>query len=270
MTATPIPRTIALTLYGDLELSVIDQMPPGRKKVKTWAVPLIKRPAAYQWIEKQIKKDNSQAFIVCPLIEQSEIEMMKDIKAAKVEFDRLKKKVFPKLKLGLLHGKLKNKEKEKAIDQFKQKKLNILVSTPVVEVGVDIPNAIIMVIEGADRFGLAQLHQLRGRVGRSQKQAYCLLFASTKDKQSLKRLKVMEKYNSGFKLAEIDLKIRGPGEIYGTRQHGFKKLKVADFTDSQLVKKTRTTAENTINQLNKFPLLKEKLKSYTMKLIEPN
>lgn len=270
MTATPIPRTIALTLYGDLDLSVLDEMPPGRKKTKTWVVPLEKRQSAYEWIKKQIKKEKSQAFIVCPLIEESTKESMKDIRAATVEFERLSQKVFPQLKLGLLHGRMKAKEKEKVIADFKDKKINILVSTPVVEVGIDIPNATIMMIEGADRFGLAQLHQLRGRVGRSNQQSYCLLFTSQKSKQTLKRLSAMQKYTSGFKLAEIDLKLRGPGEIYGTKQHGFIPLKIASFSDALLVAKTRKAAQSIIDKINQFPLLKQRLKNYTMKFVEPN
>ena len=269
MTATPIPRTIALTLYGDLDLSVLDEMPPGRKAVKTWVVPWYKREAAYDWIETQIKK-SGQVFIVCPLIEESLKESMKDIKAATAEFERLSAKVFSKLKLGLLHGRMKAGEKEKIINDFKDQKLDIIVSTPVVEVGIDIPNASIMMIEAADRFGLAQLHQLRGRVGRSHKQSYCLLFTSIKNKSVLKRLYAMQKYNSGFKLAEIDLKIRGPGEIYGTKQHGFINLKIASFSDSLLIEKTRIAAAKITNKLKTYPLLHKKLKNYTIKSIEPN
>lgn len=270
MTATPIPRTIALTLYADLDLSILDEIPPGRKEIKTWVVPWQKREPAYQWIKDQIKKEKSQAFIVCPLIEESGKESMKDIRAATVEFKRLSEQVFPQLNLGLLHGRLKTKEKEKVINKFKNKKLDILVCTPVVEVGIDIPNASIMMIEGVDRFGLAQLHQLRGRVGRSDKQSYCLLFTSRKEQKILKRLKAMQKYNSGFKLAEIDLRLRGPGEIYGIKQHGFKQLKIASFSDTALIEKTRAAGKKVIDQLNRFPLLKEKVKKYTIKDIEPN
>jgi len=270
MTATPIPRTIALTLYGDLDLSVLDEMPPARKEIKTWVVPLEKRLSAYHWISKQIKKERCQIFIVCPLIEQSDKESMKDIRAATVEFERLSKKIFPDFKLGLLHGQMKTKDKDKIINDFRDEKLDILVSTPVIEVGIDIPNATIMMIEGADRFGLAQLHQLRGRVGRSNKQSYCLLFTSTKDKENRKRLAAMQKYISGFKLAEIDLQLRGAGEIYGTQQHGFANLKIASFTDNVLMEKTSIAAKKIIPQLNQFPLLQEKLKTYTIKLIEPN
>jgi len=269
MTATPIPRTVSLTVFGDLDLSLLEESPPGRKQVKTWVVPTKKRQAAYQWIEKQIIKNHTQVFIVCPLIDESDKDSMKNIKAAKAEFTKLTA-VFKNLKLGLLHSQLKTKDKDKVINLFHDKRINILVSTPVVEVGIDIPNANIMLIEGADRFGLSQLHQLRGRVGRSNKQAYCFLFASETNKQTLKRLTAMEKYHSGFKLAEIDLNLRGPGEIYGTKQHGFMNLKIASFGNTYLVKKTRNEAEKIIGKINQFPLLKQKLKSYTMKLVVPN
>jgi ATP-dependent DNA helicase RecG len=170
----------------------------------------------------------------------------------------------------LLHGRLKSKEKEKVLNQFKEKKLDILVSTPVVEVGIDIPSATIMLIEAADRFGLAQLHQLRGRVGRSAKQSYCLLFTSHKSNQQLRRLKAMQEYHSGFKLAEIDLKLRGPGEIYGLRQHGFSQLKIASFTDTDLIEKTKLWAQKIGKKLAQFPLLKEKIKKDKIRNIEPN
>ncbi len=278
MTATPIPRTIALTLYGDLDLSILDEMPAGRKQTKTWVVPWEKRYAAYNWIKEQVNPpaasrrsgEKAQAFIVCPLIEESDKESMKDIRAATAEFERLAKQIFPDLRLGLLHGRLKAQIKEKIITDFKKRKLDILVSTPVVEVGIDIPSATIMMVEAAERFGLAQLHQLRGRVGRSDQQAYCLLFTSQKDKESLKRLKAMEEYHSGFKLAEIDLKLRGPGEIYGTKQHGFQKLKIASYHELKLIEKTKFWAQKTVNKLSLFPLLKAKLKKDKIKNIEPN
>ncbi len=273
MTATPIPRTVALTLYGDLNLSVINQMPQGRQLTKTWVVPPEKRLAAYNWIKEQIKNFKSQAFIVCPLIEPSLVDSLKNIKAAKEEFELLQKDIFPNLNLGILHGRLKSKEKDKVIAEFKRKKLDILVATPVIEVGLDIPQASIMVIEAADRFGLATLHQLRGRVGRRQQQAYCLLFASEKGK-GYKRLKLMETSNNGRELAEMDLKFRGPGEIYGTSQHGFLKFKLASFNDVDLVNKTLKAAkwlvQKSAGQFKNFPLLKEKLKNYTIKEIEPN
>ncbi len=273
MTATPIPRTVALSLYGDLDLSTIKEMPKGRKKIKTWVVPPEKRQAAYQWIKKQVKQEKIQAFIICPLIELSQTETLKNIKAVKEEFNKLSKKIFPDLKLGLLHGRLKAQQKEKIITAFRKKKTDILVATPVVEVGIDIPDAGIILIEAADRFGLATLHQLRGRVGRSNKQAYCLLFASEK-KKAYSRLKLMESYNNGLELAEKDLKLRGPGELYGIAQHGFSKLKIASFNDLQLVEKVHRAANSLLKttnyKLNSFPLLKEKLKDYTIRKVEPN
>jgi ATP-dependent DNA helicase RecG len=267
MTATPIPRTIALTLYGDLDLSVLDQMPPGRKRVKTWVVPPQKREAAYDWIKKRVKHTDEQAFIICPLIEES--ETLQSVKAATVEYQQLSQKVFPDLQLGLLHGRMKTKEKDRVIERFRQGKLDLLVSTPVVEVGIDIPQATVMMIEGADRFGLAQLHQLRGRVGRGTKESFCLLFTEVNQGRAVQRLKAMEKTFLGMKLAELDLKLRGPGEIYGTKQHGFPDLRVASFTDLNLIKKSRCSAEKIVSQLRQYPLIREKLEKQAA-LIEPN
>jgi len=270
MTATPIPRTIALTLYGDLDLSVLDEMPPGRKIVKTWVVPPQKRQAAYEWIRKQIKETRSQAFIICPLIEESKSETLQTVRAATNEFERLKKEVFPDLRLGLLHGRMKSKQKTEVLSHFKNGELDILVATPVVEVGIDIPTATIMMIEGAERFGLAQLHQLRGRVGRSDRPSYCLLFTEHYGETTLKRLKALEKINIGMKLAELDLEMRGPGEIYGTRQHGFLELKVASFSDLPLIEKTKKAAEEILPKIHHYPLLQEKLKEYIIKRVLPN
>ena len=268
MTATPIPRTIALTLYGDLDLSAIDEMPPGRQKIKTWVVPAQKREAAYVWIEKQIKDTIQQAFIICPLIEES--ETLQAVKAATIEYQLLSKKVFPGLNLGLLHGRMKTKEKDTVMDKFRKGGIDILVATPVVEVGIDIPNAVVMMIEAADRFGLAQLHQLRGRVGRSGKESYCLLFAENTKGKVFERLKAMERIHVGMELAEIDLKMRGPGEIYGTAQHGFPDLRAASFSDFELIKKTRQSTELVIDKLEKLPALKQKLQKFTLKSAEPN
>ncbi|MBI2622037.1 ATP-dependent DNA helicase RecG [Candidatus Microgenomates bacterium] len=268
MTATPIPRTVALTLYGDLDLSFLDEMPKGRKEIKTWLVPPEKRENAYKWVISQLLTLNPQLFVICPFIEQS--ESLKSVKAATLEFDRLKKEVFTDFKLGLLHGKLKHQEKESAINNFRNGTIDILVATPVVEVGIDIPNAAIIIIEAAERFGLAQLHQLRGRVGRSDKQSYCLLFTESKEKTILKRLKALEVLHIGAQLAELDLKLRGPGEIYGTMQHGLPTLKVATFNDATLIKKARVEAEKILPQLDTFPLLKEKLKSYTIQQVAPD
>ncbi|MDP3955236.1 MAG: ATP-dependent DNA helicase RecG [bacterium] len=268
MTATPIPRTMALTLYGDLDLSVLDEMPEGRRRVKTWVVPPYKREAAYNWIREHVKGTDEQAFIVCPLIEES--ETLTTVKAVKAEFEKLSNKIFPDLRLGLLHGKLKSKEKDEVIKKFREGEVDVLVSTPVVEVGIDIPQATIMMIEEAQRFGLAQLHQLRGRVGRGTKESYCLLFASTDEGKFLVRLKAMEKSNIGMDLAEIDFKIRGPGEIYGTAQHGFPHLKIASYTDLELTQETRLAANEVLRELNKYPVLSEKLKRFITKAVAPN
>jgi len=268
MTATPIPRTVALTMYGDLDLSILDQMPKGRKLVKTWLVPQEKRTGAYAWIKKQILENKDQVFIVCPFIEES--ETMLTVKAATKEFERLRKEVFPNLKLGLLHGKIKSKEKEEILKAFRAKKIDILVSTPVVEVGIDIPNATIMLIEEADRFGLAQLHQLRGRVGRSDKQSYCLLFTSSNNATTIERLKAMETIYSGAELAELDLKLRGPGQIYGTSQHGRQVLKVASFSDFALIEKTKKEAVKIFAQINKYPELLEKVEILNSTPVSPD
>jgi ATP-dependent DNA helicase RecG len=273
MTATPIPRTIALTLYGDLDLSVLDQMPPGRQIVKTWVVPSVKRQAAYRWIRKQVKDTDYQAFIICPLIEESQHESLASVKAVNTEFKKLQKEIFPDLKLGLLHGRLKSQEKNQVLDKLKANEIDILVSTPVVEVGIDVPTATIMMIEAAERFGLAQLHQLRGRVGRSEAQSYCLLFPELRGKKIYQRLKAMEKNHLGIKLAEIDLKMRGPGEVYGVSQHGFFNLKVASFTDLTLIEKTKKEAQSLTkadSRLKKHPLLRLRLKQATIETVKPN
>lgn len=268
MTATPIPRTVALTLYGDLDLSYLDEMPIGRKKVKTWLVPAEKRQAAYKWINSQLSTFNSQLFVICPFIEES--ESMQTVKAATKEYERLQKEVFLNKKLGLLHGKLKSKEKDAVLQDFKEKKCDILVATPVVEVGIDIPNATIILIEAAERFGLAQLHQLRGRVGRSEKQSYCLLFSETASELTIKRLKAMESMHSGAELAELDLHLRGPGELYGTMQHGKAELKIASFSDFPLIEKARNEAETIFPELETFPILKEKLNQSIETVVSPD
>lgn len=267
MTATPIPRTIALTLYGNLSLSYLDEMPKGRIRIRTWLVPPAKRESAYKWIEEQIKNGN-QTFIICPFIEES--ESMQTVKAAKIEYERLTKEVFPNLKLGILHGKLTSKEKDDVLNKFKNKKLDILVSTPVVEVGIDIPNATIMMIEEAERFGLAQLHQLRGRVGRSSKQSYCLLFTSSKNEKTLSRVKAMETMHLGAELAELDLKLRGPGTLYGVMQHGALELKVASFSDFDLIEKTKKVALEIFPKIHKFPELYKKVQRIEKLEVSPD
>ena len=273
MTATPIPRTLALTLYGDLDLSVLDEMPEGRLKVKTFVVPPQKRAAAYVWIEKQIRESNfkQQAFVICPFIEES--ESMQTVKAATVEFEKLQKTIFPGLLLGLLHGKLKSKEKNATLERFRQQKNHILVATPVVEVGIDVPSATIIVVEGADRFGLAQLHQLRGRVGRGKIQSYCFLFSESRSYHTIKRLKAMETENSGIKLAEIDLRLRGPGEIFGAKQHGIPSLKVAALNDLELIHKTKLAASEIFQKdplLVQNPGISDKLNTTIVQIQQPN
>lgn len=268
MTATPIPRTVALTMYGDLDLSYLDEMPKGRKIIKTWLVSTEKRENAYMWIEKQILETDSQAFIICPFIEES--ENMTTVKAATKEYERLQNEVFPHLKLGLLHGRQKGKEKDEVLKQFKNKEIHILVATPVVEVGIDIPNATIMLIEASERFGLAQLHQLRGRVGRGEKQSYCLLFTESKSEQTQTRLKAMETMQVGAELAELDLRLRGPGDIFGTMQHGLPRLKVASFSDFPLIEKARRDGQNVFQNLSKYPELEKKVQKVTVSTVSPD
>lgn len=239
LSATPIPRSLAFILWGDLDLSVIDELPSGRTIPKTYIVPKEKRGGAYGFLREKMK-EGRQAFIICPFV--SESENFETVKAATSEFERLKKEVFPDLKLGLVHGRLKSKEKENVLDKFSKGKLNILVATPVVEVGIDIPNATVMIIEGAERFGLAQLHQLRGRIARSTHEAFCFLFSDSETESVKKRLSALTKISVGFRLAEVDLKLRGPGDVFGTRQHGHFKLKTADLTDLDLIEKARKEA----------------------------
>lgn len=258
LSATPIPRTLALVLYGDQDLSVLDEMPPNRQKIVTRIVPESKRKDAYDWIKKEIEKGR-QAFIIFPLIEDSEILQ---IKAAVSEFERLQKSIFPTLTLGLLHGQLPAAEKEEVMKKFAANQVQILVSTAVVEVGVDVPNATIMMIEAAERFGLSQLHQFRGRVGRGSEQSYCLLFPSSQNPQALKRLNALVKYDSGFKLAEIDLQLRGPGEVFGTAQSGLPDLKMASLSDATTIKVAREAAEAVMEkdpELKENPELKKKI-----------
>ncbi len=238
MTATPIPRTLALTLYGDLDISTISEMPPGRQTIRTEWLRLSERERAYNFMRRQVQ-EGRQAFIICPLIEESEGH---EVKAAVAEYERLSREVFPEMRLGLLHGKLKGQEKEAVMREFKEGKLNILVSTSVVEVGIDVPNATVMLVEAADRFGLAQLHQFRGRVGRGEKQSYCLLLAENPSEYGQERLKAIEEIADGFLLAEKDLQLRGPGEFFGTRQSGLPDLKMAKLTDTKLLETARREA----------------------------
>jgi ATP-dependent DNA helicase RecG len=240
MTATPIPRSLALTLYGDLDLSVIDEMPAGRIPVNTYVLRPQERERAFTLLRGQIK-DGKQAFIIYPLIEESD---KIEARAAVDDYETLSKEVFPDLKLGLLHGRMRPQEKDEAMLKFRDKQYHILVSTTVIEVGVDVPNATVMLIEGADRFGLAQLHQLRGRVGRGSDQSYCLLIPTHEDAAENERLRAMAESNDGFVLAEKDLQQRGPGEFLGTRQSGYSSgLRMASITDVKLIEKARVQAQ---------------------------
>ncbi|HUI88674.1 MAG TPA: ATP-dependent DNA helicase RecG [Anaerolineales bacterium] len=241
MSATPIPRSLALTVYGDLDLSVMDEMPVGRRPINTHVLRPQERERAYTLIRGQIK-EGRQAFLIYPLIEES--EKMEDLRAAVDDYEVLSKEIFPDLRLGLLHGRMKPDEKDETMLKFRDGQYDILVSTTVVEVGVDVPNATVMLIEGADRFGLAQLHQLRGRVGRGSEQSYCLLIPTHEDDTENERLQAMVESNDGFVLAELDLKQRGPGEFLGTRQSGYANgLRMASITDVALIEKARLQAQ---------------------------
>jgi ATP-dependent DNA helicase RecG len=244
MTATPIPRTLSLTVYGDLDVSVIDELPPGRKPVATrWVAP-DGRDEAYEFVRGQVGQ-GYQAFIICPLIEESETVAAR---AATQEFERLSSEVFPEARLGLLHGRLAAQKKENVMREFRDRALDILVSTAVVEVGVDIPNATVMIVEAAERFGLAQLHQLRGRVGRSDVQSYCLLLSDSAAPDARERLQTVERTQDGFELAEADLRLRGPGEFFGTRQSGLPDLKVAQLSDVPLIELARNEASRLLEE----------------------
>lgn len=255
MTATPIPRTLALTVHGDLDLTIIDELPKGRKPIKTKLITQIGRKEAFRLIKEEIEQGR-QAYVVYPLIDESETL---SAKAATIEAEYLQNEVFPQFKVGLLHGKLKNEEKEQIMSDFKNKKYDILVSTTVVEVGVDVPNATVMLIENAERFGLSQLHQLRGRVGRSDLQSYCIISTSTKSQETRERLQIMEQTNDGFVIAEKDLQIRGPGEFLGVRQSGLPDLIISDLVkDAKILELARNEAIEFVkcNKLDNFPALK--------------
>ncbi|PIT88423.1 MAG: DNA helicase RecG [Candidatus Magasanikbacteria bacterium CG10_big_fil_rev_8_21_14_0_10_36_32] len=275
MTATPIPRSLALMLYGDLSMSTINEMPIGRKKISTRLVESNNRDKAYNFIRAQVNLGR-QVFVICPLIEsqtkdESAIEIINypffptagvEKKSVMTEYKKLSENIFPDLKVDYLHGKLKSVEKEKIMEAFKNKEIDILISTSVVEVGIDMPNASVMMIEGADRFGLAQLHQFRGRVGRADYQSYCFLFTDSQSSKVHDRLKYFETTADGFKLAEKDLEIRGPGEVYGTMQSGLMNLRLAKLTDKEIIKKAKQAAQVVAVGLNKYPSIKQKIKDW--------
>ena len=261
MTATPIPRTLALTVYGDLDLSLIDELPKGRKKIITRVIAPADRQKAYNFIKKEIKKGR-QAFVICPRIEE---KGKLEVRAVKKEYERLSKEIFPKLRVAMLHGKMGGPEKEKTMREMKNKKIDVLVSTSVVEVGVDVPSATVMMIEGAERFGLAQLHQFRGRVGRSKYQSYCFLFTDSPASKTQQRLKALISCENGFELAERDLQIRGPGDFSGIRQWGIPDIVMNSLADISLVEKTRNAAKELLIEdpkLKSHPLAKERLEKF--------
>ena len=244
MTATPIPRSLSLALFGDLDISFIKQMPVGRKKIITQVAGDERRNRVYDFIKKLIA-EGRQAFVICPLIEESDTLGVKSVEA---EYKKLDEMIFKDIPIAMLHGRMKSKEKEEIMRDFLDKKYSVLVSTSVVEVGVDVPNATIIAIEGAERFGLAQLHQFRGRVGRSEHQSYCVLFTESRKPETIKRLKSLEQTTDGFKLAQIDLEMRGSGDIYGVRQKGFPEMKIATLWDHLTMKKAGVEAEKLIKK----------------------
>ncbi|MEI6627229.1 MAG: ATP-dependent DNA helicase RecG [bacterium] len=260
LTATPIPRSLALSLYGDLDLSIIKEMPKGRQPIVTKVVAPVNRQPAYDFIAKQIEMGR-QAFVVCPLIEASD---KLGVRSATEEFEKLSENIFPKFHVGLLHGKLKAEDKEAVIKDFRANVIQILVATSVIEVGVDIPNASVMMIEGSERFGLAQLHQFRGRVGRGEHQSYCFLFSDANDEMNpLERLKYLAESNDGFYLAQKDLELRGAGQVYGYDQSGFADFKIANLNDLELIKRVQMAAKKFVaeNNVSDWPLLSKKLHS---------
>ncbi|MCI1966674.1 MAG: ATP-dependent DNA helicase RecG [Oscillospiraceae bacterium] len=239
MSATPIPRTLALMIYGDLDLSILDELPPGRQEIKTYAVTPNYRPRIFEFIRKHVKK-GQQCYIICPMIDESD----NDMASVQTYTKRLQEKWLPDCRISALHGRMKAKEKESIMNQFASGEIDVLVSTTVVEVGVDVPNATVMLIENAERYGLSQLHQLRGRIGRGKDASTCILISASKNQQTLARLKVLCSTSDGFRIADEDLKLRGPGDFFGNRQHGLPTLKIADMmTDMEVLKKAQTTAQ---------------------------
>jgi len=288
MTATPIPRTLALTLYGDLDLSLLKGLPRGRQQIITKIVGAKDRQKAYDFIRQQVNQGR-QVFVICPRIENTKkkeikntparqpehfqnnfaFSLLDEIKAVKQEVEKLTKEIFPEFKIAALHSKLKPVEKNKTMADFKAGKINVLVSTSVVEVGVDIPNATVMMIEGAERFGLAQIHQFRGRVGRREHQSFCFLLTTSPGQETNQRLKAILTAKNGFELAEYDLRLRGPGQFYGAKQWGLPDLSMASLTDIELIKQVRLEASSLLQKdstLKSYPLIKEKLRQFKEKI----
>jgi len=282
MSATPIPRTLALIIYGDLDVSIIDEMPPGRRAVETYIVGESHRQRIYKFVEKLVG-EGRQVYIICPMVEETGAEEAKqgrdatfpqndDLKSAREYHEKLQKEVFPNLRVALVHGKMPVKEKDAAMAAFSAGEADVLVATTVVEVGVDVPNAALIVVENADRFGLSQLHQLRGRVGRGGHASYCVLFRGADGAVSRERLDIMRSTNDGFKIAEEDLKLRGPGDFFGSRQHGLPELRIADFASDMLLLSRAQGAADDV--LRADPELKAqentKLKEQILRLFEIN
>ena len=261
MSATPIPRTLALMIYGDLDVSVIDQLPPGRQRIDTFAVPGSYRPRIYRFLGKEIAAGR-QAYVICSMVAENDT-IPDDRKAAAEYAQMLQGRVFPQLRVACVHGRMKPKEKDAVMTAFAAGEIHILVSTTVVEVGVDVPNATVMVIENADRFGLSQLHQLRGRVGRGEHKSYCILVSDNRSEEARARLKVMTRTGDGFRIAEEDLRLRGPGDFFGQRQHGLPALKVADLScDMALLKEAQQAAERLLErdpELREHPVTAQRL-----------
>ena len=254
MSATPIPRTLALILYGDLDVSILDELPPGRQRVDTFHISTEKRSRLYGFLKKQIDSGH-QGYIVCPLVEENDTDLMSATKYA----EDLQKKYFKGYVVGLVHGKMKSKEKEEIMRQFRCGRIDILVSTTVIEVGVDVPNANFIVIENAERFGLSQLHQLRGRVGRGRDKSYCIIVSDAQNQEAIKRFKIMVETNDGFKIADEDLKLRGPGDFFGDRQHGLPQLKIANFCDDiEVMLQSKNAVRDILNEDPKLQLQSNK------------
>lgn len=263
MTATPIPRTLTLAFFGNLDLSVLDEMPKSRLPIKTEAVLRSKREGVYEFVRQEISAGR-QAFVILPLVEESKV--LTELKAATNEHKRLSEEIFPDLSLGLLHGKMKSSEKEQVMQDFKDRKYDILVATSVVEVGIDVPNATVIIIEDADRFGLAQLHQFRGRVGRGAHQSYCFLFASSSTEKARGRLRAMEDHSSGFDIAEKDLEIRGPGEFFGSRQSGIPDVAMQHLGNVRLIEIAKKHSSEIMEAdplLEKHPLLAKEMERFS-------